>query len=146
MRNHKPAGRRKCLQGTAFAIGVDQFWQAGMRSLPDHSQPKVHTRQGRHTLHLDGQWEIDDSVLPDQLPTVYCHRVLAAGLVHLATSAFRDVDLSQSRENVANLTQYGQAPESTWDLLVEDTVGISKQERNYFRFRKQFRTRPHRER
>ena len=59
MRNHKPVGRRKFLKSTAFAIGAGQFWQAGMGALPDHSQPEVHTRQGRHTLYLDGEWEID---------------------------------------------------------------------------------------
>ena len=143
MRNHKPVGRRKFLKSTAFAIGAGQFWQAGMGALPDQSQPEVQTRKGRQTLYLDGEWEIDDSVSPDQLPTAYRHRVPVPGLAHLATPAFPDVDLFQSRENVANLTQYGEAPESTWDLLGEDGVGISKQERNYFWYRKQFRVPGH---
>jgi hypothetical protein len=139
MRNRKPVGRRKFLKSTAAAIGAGQFWQAGMGALADNPQTEVHTRKGRQTLSLDGEWEIDDSVSPDQVPTVYRHRVPVPGLAHLATPAFPDVDQFESRENVANLTQGGEVPGSTWDLLGEDGVGISKQERNYFWYRKQFR-------
>src|SRR5208283_2231783 len=99
MRNHKPVGRRKFLKSTAFVIGAGQFWRAGMGALPDNPQTEAHTGRGRQTLSLDGEWEIDDSVSPDQLPTVYCHRVPVPGLAHLATPAFPDVDLFQSREN-----------------------------------------------
>jgi hypothetical protein len=127
------------LKSTAVVIGAGQFWQADLGASPENPQTEVHAGKGRHTLLLDGEWEIDDSVSPDQLPTVYRHRVPVPGLAHLATPDFPDVDLFQSPENVANLTEYGEAPESTWDLLGEDGVGISKQERNYFWYRKQFR-------
>jgi hypothetical protein len=119
-------------------MGAGQFWQAGAGASPGDPQTEVNTGKGRHTLYLDGEWEIDESVSPDQFPTVYRHRVPVPGLAHLATPDFPDVDQYQSLENVSNLTQDGEAPQSTWDLLGEEGAGISKQERNHFWYRKQF--------
>ena len=82
---------------------------------------------------------------PEQIPETFRHRVPVPGLAHLATPTFPDVDQFQSRENIRNLIRFGEAPESTLGLLGEDGVGISKQERNYFWYRKQFRVTGRRE-
>jgi hypothetical protein len=87
---------------------------------------------------LDGEWEIQDSVSPNQVPQAFHHTVPVPGLAHLAQPAFPTVDMFQSREYLANMLSLGEVPESTWQTLGDDGVGISGQERNYFWYRKTF--------
>jgi len=52
----------------------------------------------RTTLSLDGQWDVEDSIGPDQLPTAYHHTAPVPGLTHSAVPAFPGVDEDQSRQ------------------------------------------------
>ena len=89
----------------------------------------------RTTLSLDGQWQIADGKLPDEIPANFTHVVPVPGLAHLAKPPFSDVDQFISREHLAKLISNGQAPagwmSNYWDGKVE-------QDRNYFWYRKTF--------
>ena len=139
MRTDKSVGRRDFLKSTALTVGASSWWENGSGAPAASLRNEVPAGKGRQTVSLNGEWGIDDSVLPDLIPASFRHRVPVPGLAHLATPAFRDVDQFQSRENIRNLIRFGEAPESLWDAVGEDGVGISKQERNYFWYRKQFR-------
>ena len=145
MASQKSVGRRKFIQSSIVAWGAGPFWESGIGALAGNAQNEARPGKSRQTLSLAGEWEIDDSISPEQIPGVFRHRVPVPGLAHLATPTFPDVDQFQSRENIRNLISFGEVPESTWDLLGEDGVGIPKQERNYFWYRKPFRVSGRRE-
>jgi len=52
----------------------------------------------RTTLMLNGTWEIDESVKPNDKPRKYAHTVQVPGLVKNASPSFPDVDKYHSRE------------------------------------------------
>lgn len=79
----------------------------------------------RTTLSLDGQWDVEDSVGPDQMPMAYHHTAPVPGLTHSAVPAFPGVDEYQSRQRFS-------------DLKEGDWRGYSPQKRNYFWYRKTF--------
>ena len=145
MTNHRPFGRRRFLQGSIAALGAGPLVSSGAGTLANGPQAGAQPGKGRQTLSLNGEWGIDDSLLADQMPEAFHHRVTVPGLAHTAAPAFPDVDQFQSRENLWNLVRFGEAAESTFASLGEDGVGISKQERNYFWYRKQFRVTGRRE-
>ncbi len=89
----------------------------------------------RVTVPLDGTWQIEDSVSPTDMPASYTHRVPVPGLAHLATPAFPKVDEFDSRELLSN-AKYSKNPPEDANL---PAIGISKQERNYFWYRRTFR-------
>ncbi|MGA2272406.1 MAG: sugar-binding domain-containing protein [Bryobacteraceae bacterium] len=88
----------------------------------------------RITLSLDGEWEIADSVEADSLPAAYSHKAPVPGLAHSAVPAFKDVDEFESRQLIQNRVEKGLAPASA---LVSN-AGVSRQERNWFWYRRQF--------
>ena len=88
----------------------------------------------RATVSLDGNWEISDSISPDDIPTVYTHTTPVPGLAHSASPAFADVDLFDSREVIANRISKGELPESA----MVKSVGVPHQNRNYFWYRTTF--------
>ena len=88
----------------------------------------------RTTLSLDGQWDIADSVEAGTLPAAYSHKAPVPGLAHSAVPGFKDVDQFESRQLIQNRVKKGLAPESA---LVTN-AGVSKQERNWFWYRRQF--------
>jgi hypothetical protein len=88
----------------------------------------------RTTLSLDGQWEIADSIEPDTMPAVYSHKAPVPGLAHSAVPAFQDVDQFESRQLIQNRVARGLAPASA---LVTN-AGVSRQERNWFWYRRRF--------
>jgi hypothetical protein len=79
----------------------------------------------RTTLSLDGQWDVEDSIGPDQLPTAYHHTAPVPGLTHSAVPAFPGVDEYQGRQRFSDLKQ-------------GDGRDYSSQQRNYFWYRKTF--------
>lgn len=89
----------------------------------------------RVNVPLDGDWEIEDSISPDELPQRYAHTVPVPGLANLATPAFPDVDRFDSRELISSV-KWNKHPPKTADL---PAVGISHQDRNYFWYRRSFR-------
>jgi hypothetical protein len=88
----------------------------------------------RITLSLDGEWEIADSVEAGSLPAAYSHKAPVPGLAHSAVPAFKDVDEFESRQLIQNRVEKGLAPASA---LVSN-AGVSRQERNWFWYRRQF--------
>lgn len=93
-------------------------------------------RDGRVTVSLDGNWEIQDSVASTEIPKEFAHRVPVPGLANLAQPAFAGVDLFDSRELIDNRIRKGALPESART----SAVGVARQERNYFWYRTRFRT------
>jgi len=90
----------------------------------------------RATLSLDGTWEIEDSVSPDQMPKTYQHHVPVPGLAHLSEPAFSDVDQFESFENHRNRVRFNRSPGP--EKFERTMVGIPRQNRNYFWYRKVF--------
>ena len=88
----------------------------------------------RTTLSLDGQWEIADSVEAGTPPATYSHKAPVPGLAHSAAPGFQDVDEFESRQLIQNRVSRGLAPASA---LVSN-AGISRQERNWFWYRRRF--------
>src|SRR5215208_6556646 len=87
----------------------------------------------RTVLSLDGQWEIGDSIA-DRMPGNYPGRAPVPGLAHSATPPFEDVDEFESRQLIQNRVKRGLAAASA---LVR-SAGVSKQERNWFWYRRRF--------
>lgn len=93
--------------------------------------------QHRTTISLDGQWQIEDSIRPDAMPTRYTHHVPVPGLAHSAEPGFADVDQYQSRQLLNNLVR--QRLLSPAELAkIGDARGVSHQKRNYFWYRRTF--------
>lgn len=97
----------------------------------------------RTTLSLDGTWDIEDSVAPDQMPTAFHHQVPVPGLVHLSVPAFPDVDQFESTENHHNRVRFNRSPGP--GNFPDTIVGIPRQNRNYFWYRKEFKAPARRE-
>jgi beta-galactosidase len=143
MKNKRTIGRRRFLESSAVAISP--LLGDGLRALARSRTDAEDNGQGGLTLSLNGEWEIDDSESADQIPRAFQHHVPVPGLAHLAQPAFPDVDMFDSRENLLNRIQSKELPESVWDSLGADGVGISRQKRNYFWYRKTFRVPDRRE-
>lgn len=90
---------------------------------------------GREVISLNGVWEIQDSVAEEPMPAEFKHRVPVPGLANLSKPPFKDVDLFDSMELIANRIRQGKLPESAR----VHTAGIPRQERNYFWYRKVFK-------
>lgn len=86
----------------------------------------------RTTVSLDGQWEIEESVGPDEIPVHFGHTITVPGLLHLATPPFPDAGKFDSPEEIVKRK-----------LLPATAIvppqGISRQSRNYFWYRTAFR-------
>src|ERR1700685_1618140 len=91
----------------------------------------------RTTLSLDGQWDVEDSVAANEMPKSYTHKAPVPGLAHSAVPVFSDVDQYQSRELLSNLVRQGRYPAADFAKL-GDARGISRQQRDYFWYRKTF--------
>jgi hypothetical protein len=134
-----PLERRKFLRDSAVLLGASSLLGDGVRSWGLEPGEVSSSIEGRLTLSLNGEWEIEDSVSPDQIPQAFHRTVPVPGLAHLAKPGFPAVDMFQSREYLANLVSLGEVAESVLKSLGEDGVGLSGQERNYFWYRKTFR-------
>ena len=91
----------------------------------------------RATLSLDGTWDIEDSVSPDRMPTAFRHHVPVPGLAHLSVPAFPDVDQFESYENHQDRVRFNRSPGP--EKMERTIVGIPRQKRNYFWYRKVFK-------
>jgi beta-galactosidase len=94
----------------------------------------INTQAQRITVSLNGTWQIEDSVSADEMPKTFTHKVPVPGLAKLATPSFPDVDQFQSREYIKSAVKSNRMPASA---LVE-TVGVSKQKRNFFWYQTTF--------
>lgn len=95
----------------------------------------------RTVLSLDGIWQVEDSVAPDQVPRTFAHSVPVPGLAHSASPAFPDVDKYQTRQLLSALVTQGRYSAEAYKKL-GDIRGISQQQRNYFWYRRQFQAPP----
>lgn len=91
----------------------------------------------RTTISLNGQWDIEDSVGADTMPSEYTHQAPVPGLAHSAMPAFPDVDMYRSRQNLYRLVSEGRFSQAEYDKL-GNAPGISYQKRNYFWYRRSF--------
>jgi hypothetical protein len=67
-------------------------------------------------------------------PSAYSHTAPVPGLVHSSTPAFPDVDEFDSRFSLQKSVRLGFAPESA----LVNTIGVPRQQRNWFWYRKKF--------
>ena len=88
----------------------------------------------RSSLSLDGTWEIEDSKQPEAVPTAWSHRSPVPGLAHSAQPPFPQVDEFDSRQLLLNRARDGKVPPSA----VVYNAGVSRQERNWFWYRRRF--------
>ncbi len=96
----------------------------------------------RTTLSLDGRWDVEDSIGASDMPATWHHAAPVPGLTHSAVPAFPDVDQYQSGQLLSNLAgnvlaRKGRFSQSDYDKL-GNARGISRQQRNYFWYRKTF--------
>lgn len=89
----------------------------------------------RAVLSLDGEWQIGESVAPDQPPASFDHTVRVPGLINQSSPPFPHVDEFESRELIDKRVRLKELPESA--LTTE--VGFSRQPRNYFWYKRAFR-------
>jgi beta-galactosidase len=100
--------------------------------------PESRAAAGRRTtISLNGQWDVEDSVESDAMPSKYTHRSPVPGLAHSALPAFPDVDQFQSRQLLYGLVGKGRFSQAEFDRL-GNAPGISYQKRNYFWYRRTF--------
>ncbi len=91
----------------------------------------------RTTISLNGQWDVEDSVSADAMPSEYTHKAPVPGLTHSAVPAFPNVDQFQSRQLLYRFVGKGQFSHAEFDKL-GNAPGISHQKRNYFWYRRTF--------
>jgi hypothetical protein len=89
---------------------------------------------GRVTVPLNGRWQVGESLAAEPAPRVFPSTVAVPGLVHNATPPFPDVDAFDSVELVNNKIAQKRLPESARVAA----PGVSRQERNYFWYRRSF--------
>ncbi len=89
----------------------------------------------RITVPLDGEWQIEDGIAAGQMPASWSHIVPVPGLANLARPGFADVDQFDGKEVLSNRIRKGTAPPDT----SLEGQGISRQQRNWFWYRKTFR-------
>ena len=88
----------------------------------------------RTTVSLDGTWEIEDSKQGDTPPTTWTHKVPVPGLAHSSQPGFPKVDEFWGRDFILNRVSGKQLPKSA----IVHTAGVSKQDRNWFWYRRTF--------
>jgi hypothetical protein len=89
----------------------------------------------RQTLSLNGVWEVDESLGANDIPSAFRHKVPVPGLTNLAEPAFPGVDMFDSFEGIRKKVGLKLLPESAMIA----TVGVPRQNRNYFWYRTRFR-------
>ncbi len=89
----------------------------------------------RLTVSLNGTWDVADSVLPNDMPKSFTHKVPVPGLTHSATPPFEQVDRFESYEWI----ERGIKRKELQATNATTAVGISRQTRNYFWYRTSFR-------
>ncbi len=90
----------------------------------------------RVTVPLDGEWEIEDGRDANTIPNSFTHKGPVPGLTHSALPAFPDVDKFDTIENIDKKIRLKQLPESA---RAATTIGIARQNRNYFWYHTRFR-------
>jgi hypothetical protein len=89
----------------------------------------------RQTLSLNGTWEVEEGLGANDIPTAYGHKAPVPGLTNLAEPAFADVDRFDSFENIRKKVGLKALPASA----MITTVGVPRQNRNFFWYRTSFR-------
>lgn len=90
----------------------------------------------RIVIPLDGEWDIEDGIKPQEIPTSFGHTVPVPGMAHSAKPSFPEVDQYQTREYIKSMIDYGLCPPSEIKGVF---LGRTPQKRNYFWYRKSFR-------
>ncbi|HTE89157.1 MAG TPA: glycoside hydrolase family 2 TIM barrel-domain containing protein [Terriglobales bacterium] len=88
----------------------------------------------RTSLSLDGTWDIEDSREPEAIPTAWNHSAPVPGLAHSAQPGFPHIDEFDSRQLILNQARDGKIPASA----IVHNAGVSRQERNWFWYRRTF--------
>ena len=97
----------------------------------------------RINLDLNGIWQAEESMEADAMPSSYGHTVKTPGFISFAEPAFVDAGLFATRDyqwnNVVinNSNPHG-TPVPVDKEAMDDPIGISRQTRNYFWYRRTF--------
>lgn len=89
----------------------------------------------RIELLLNGTWDIEESISPNDIPKEFGHKVQVPGLVNLSDPSFPDVDKFDGLDYLQNSWVRSQVKKIDLDTI---RVGIPRQNRNYFWYRKEF--------
>jgi beta-galactosidase len=89
----------------------------------------------RTIILLNGEWEIEDSILPGNMPRDFGHRVRVPGMVNQSAPEFKDVDEFDGLDYLQNNFVRNMVKKVNIDTV---RVGIPHQERNYFWYRRTF--------
>jgi hypothetical protein len=89
----------------------------------------------RTIISLNGEWEIEDSTSPDAVPAKFGHKVQVPGMANQAVPAFTDVDQFDGLDYLQNGFVRSYIKKVNVDTV---KVGIPRQKRNYFWYRKEF--------
>lgn len=91
----------------------------------------------RLVVSLDGDWEIAESVRPDDVPREFPHTIAVPGLVNQAKPPFPNVDRYETAEIVRRWARFGTALIPPEEATV-DGLGRTPQKRNFFWYRRTF--------
>ncbi len=83
----------------------------------------------RKEISLNGEWDVEESELSEDIPKQFTHRGPVPGMANLCKPAFRDVDAFDGIDYLNNSWVRASIKNISTDSL---QVGISRQSRNYF--------------
>lgn len=83
---------------------------------------------------LEGMWQVEEGVAPDEVPAAFTHEVPVPGLTRQARPAFPDVDHYETHEFVWTMKHYGVFPASE----VCPGSARTRQQRKFFWYAKTF--------
>ena len=100
-------------------------------------------KQRRETIDLNGLWQVEESREADDMPSSYGHSVTIPGWVSFAQPPFPDAGVFASHDYQWNFMVFNKQEQGALSLPIDeealaDPVGISRQSRNYFWYRRTF--------
>jgi hypothetical protein len=141
MKGLNPMARREFLENSAKLIGAGSLLASETNFLAGFPADRADAARGRVTVSLDGRWQVEDSILADEMPTAFEHVAPVPGMANLATPPLSDVDAFISQENIRDRRDFQVQPESELAKIVPGP----QQKRNYFWYQKTFKVPTRRE-
>jgi len=89
----------------------------------------------RSVISLNGEWEVEESIKPDEIPRIFTHKGPVPGLANLCEPLFLEVDAYDGIDYLNNSWVKASIKNISTDSI---EVGISRQDRNYFWYKTSF--------
>jgi beta-galactosidase len=90
----------------------------------------------RYVISLNGIWDVEESIDPNDIPRVFTHSGPVPGLANLCKPAFQNVDAFDGIDYLNNSWVKNNIKNIPTDTI---KTGISRQDRNYFWYRTTFK-------